>query len=156
MHGNITLAQPLVRYRVHDDNHLCGCSPDKFAIYRRRLAINILFEHLERKLCYNFQRLAEFHHREFCTIARPTFRQLVQYMGINMRSRASLFRRLACVAEMTVHFLRTAIWPAQAEGDAASRKLERDDPRRLRLFVPAASAISMAAVQPREQQRHAA
>jgi hypothetical protein len=150
------LAQPLVRYRVHDNNQLCGRTPDKFAIYRRRLAINILFEYLERKHCYNFQRLAEFHHREFCTIAGPTFRQLMKYICINLTSRASLVRRLACITEMTGHFLRTAVWPAQRAGDAEPRSLERDYPRRLRLFVPAASANSMATMEPREQQRNAA
>jgi glycosyltransferase involved in cell wall biosynthesis len=108
------LAQALVRYRVHEGNHHCGRSHDEFAVYRRRLAINTLFEHLERKLCFNFERLAEFHHREFCTIARPTMRQLRQYLRISLSCRISLFRRLACMAEMTRYYLRTAMRPARA------------------------------------------
>jgi glycosyltransferase involved in cell wall biosynthesis len=108
------LARALVRYRVHEQNHHCGRSPDKFAVYRRRLAINTLFEHLERKLCVNFERLAEFHHREFCTIARPTMHQLWQYLRISLSARISLFRRVACIAEMTRHYLCTAMHPAQA------------------------------------------
>jgi glycosyltransferase involved in cell wall biosynthesis len=107
------LARALVRYRVHEQNHHCGRSHDQFAVYRRRLAINTLFEHLERKLCCNFERLAEFHHREFCTIAKPTLQQLRQYLRISLTARISLSRRLACIGEMTRHYLRTALRPAR-------------------------------------------
>ncbi len=150
------LAQPLVRYRVHRHNQFCGLPPDKFAIYRRRLAINRLFEYLERKLCYNMLKLAEFHHREFCTIAKPTFRQLRQYLHINLTSRASIFRRLACVTEMTSHFLRTAMQPVRRERSVASRLAESESPRLLHLFVPTASEDNMATMEPREHRRRAA
>jgi hypothetical protein len=102
------LAQPLVRYRVHGDNYHFNRKPDKFAVYRRQLAINALFGHLERKLCYDVGRLAELHHREFCTIDRPTFRQLMQYVRIGSTSRVSLYRRMACMAKMTAHLVRSA------------------------------------------------
>ena len=85
------LARALVRYRVHEENHHCGRSHDNFAVYRRRLAINTLFEHLERKLCFNFERLAEFHHREFCTIARPNMHQLRQYLKISLSAGSHCF-----------------------------------------------------------------
>ncbi|MBI2823287.1 MAG: glycosyltransferase [Planctomycetia bacterium] len=111
------LAQPLVRYRVHDDNKFCRSVPDEGAVYRRRLAINRLFEHLERKLCYNVPRLADFPHREFCTIAQPTFRQLAQYARIALGSRVSLARRFACIGAMTGHYLRTR---AARHSDAAA------------------------------------
>src|SRR4029079_3971787 len=62
------LAKSLVKYRVHDRNCFFGRPVDPFATYSRRVAINRLFEHLERKLCLNIERLADFHHREFCTI----------------------------------------------------------------------------------------
>jgi hypothetical protein len=103
------LAQPLVAYRVHDGNHLCGRTPDRFAVYRRRVAINRLFEHLERTLSYNVARLADFHHREFRTIGRPTFRELAQYLRISMAARMPLVRRFGCMAEMARHFLRTRV-----------------------------------------------
>ncbi len=102
------LAQPLVRYRVHSANQFFGRSLDKHTVYRRRLAVNTLFEHLQSSLCYDIDRLAEHHHREFCTIARPTFRQLKRYYSVSVGMHASLIRRLACIAEMTAHFLRTA------------------------------------------------
>ncbi|MEX0679335.1 MAG: glycosyltransferase [Pirellulales bacterium] len=149
------VAQPLVRYRVHGDNHFCGRSADRFATYRRRLAINALFGHLERKLCYNVRRLAEFHHREFCTIGRPSLRQLALYVGINMRARASLLRRLACLAEMAGHYLRTAIWPAGGAENRA-RAVDRDSTGPLHVFVPTNSAADVDAKRPRVPQRHAA
>jgi glycosyltransferase involved in cell wall biosynthesis len=113
------LAQPLVRYRVHGDNGFHGRVADRFATYRRRLAINKLFHHLERKFAYDVIRLADFHHREFRTIAKPTFRMLRQYVGIGMASHASLLRRLACVGEMTLHYLKSATRSA-ADADFAA------------------------------------
>ena len=146
------LARALVRYRVHDQNQFCGRSPDKFAVYRRRLAINTLFEHLERKLCFNFERLAEFHHREFCTIAKPTMRQFRQYLRISLSARISMFRRLACMAEMTRHYLRTAIRSTQA---AVSIPSTNRDAAPLRVFMPKDTAIDAAPTQPAQQRRAA-
>ena len=108
------LAQPLVRYRVHPRNHFFGRKIDRGAVYRRRLAINALFEHLENKLSYNVDRFGEFHHREFYTIAKPTFRQLKRYLAINARVPNSLGRRLKGFGALTTHFLRAAIRPAYA------------------------------------------
>lgn len=149
------LAQPLVRYRVHGANHYCRRAPDQFAVYHRRLAINRLFAHLERKLCYDVRRLADFHHREFCTIARPTFGQFVKYLRIGMASPISPLRQLACVAEMTGHFLRSAM----------RRELAAQDPVQpatvvnaspLELFAPGDSAFEPDAIEPPDERRHAA
>ena len=150
------LAQPLVRRRIHAENHYYGRPPNKFAIYRRRLAINILFEYLERKLHYDVPRLAEFHHREFCTIGRPTFRQLTQYIRIGMATRISLFRRLACAAEMAGYFLRSAIWPAQYSANEASDATDNDHSLPLRLFDPVNWATHVDARPERRQQRRVA
>ena len=150
------LAQPLVRYRVHSENQFFGRSSNKSAVYRRRLAVNTLFEHLERTLCYDIERLAEHHHREFCTIAKPTFRQLTRYFRINVASRASLIRRLACIAEMTAHFLRTAMRPPLIVEDGASPSADRDSLLLPRVFAPADSAITIDARRPRGPRRQAA
>jgi hypothetical protein len=103
------LAQPLVRYRVHGRNHFRGQKVDHFAVYRRRLAINRLFEHLARQMCFNMACLAELSHREFRTIEKPTIRQLVRYARISMGAPVSMVRRAACVADMVWHFLVT-LW----------------------------------------------
>jgi glycosyltransferase involved in cell wall biosynthesis len=148
------IARPLVRYRVHGRNHFCGRRADKFANYRRRLAINTLFEYLERKLCYNVPRLADFHHREFSTIARPTLRQLTQYVRIGMASRTSLLRRLFCIAEMTGHYLHTAI-SSSAENHAAPA-LEHNSKRLLPACIPMRSPADSDASRTGDQQGHAA
>lgn len=98
------LAQPLVNYRVHQRNFHRGRASDPSATYRRRLAINRLFEHFQRKLCYNATQLAEFHHREFCTIETPTLGQLLNYVGIGMSASISPLRRLACLTAMIRHY----------------------------------------------------
>jgi glycosyltransferase involved in cell wall biosynthesis len=122
------LAQPLVRYRVHAVNQVCGRLPDRFAVYRRRLAINRLFEHLERKFCYDTARLADFHHREFCTIERPTLRELLKYLRITMAARLSPARRMGCFLEMSRHFVAARLARANrpapsSEGHDAARLL---------------------------------
>ena len=114
------LAQPSVRYRVHDANQFFGRKIDAGATYRRRLAINALFEHLERKLCYNVERFGDFHHREFCTIARPTWRQFKQYLSINTRVSTSLRRRINGFVAMAAHFLRAAMGPASVAEKAVA------------------------------------
>jgi glycosyltransferase involved in cell wall biosynthesis len=151
------IAQPLVRYRVHGDNHYCGRAADKLATYRRRLAINALFEYLERKLCYNVPRLADFHHREFRTIGKPSFRQFTQYMRINMTSGTSLLRRLTCAAEMVTHLLHSSMRPAPTTDRGASETLDHDRARPLRVFTTGDATGQMSEITgPRVHQRHAA
>lgn len=101
------LAEPLVGYRVHGRNHFFGRGKDASVVYQRRLAINALFKHLEDKFCYNDARFGDFHHREFCTIAKPTFRQLKHYFAINARLPMSFRRRLNGFATITAHYLLT-------------------------------------------------
>ena len=102
------LAQPLVRYRVHGKNNYRGQKSDHFETYRRRLAINRLFEHFARTFCFNKADLADFSHREFRTLERPSFSQLTSYAKISMRGGTSIVRRLGCIADMVRHFLGTA------------------------------------------------
>ena len=144
------LAQTLVNYRVHSSNQFCGRRCDKFATYRRRLAVNALFEHLERKLCYDVPRLAEIHHREFRTIAKPTFRQLRQYCRIGASSRASLFRRAACIAEMAGYYLRTSMTPVRRAGSAAALT-EQEPTTALHVFRPAADPAPSLHTRPLKQ-----
>ncbi len=107
------LARPLVRYRIHAANQFFGRKSTDPARYRRSLAMNVLFEHFEKKFGYNVARFGDFHHREFRTIARPTFRQLLQYYSINYRRPVSLLRRLKGYAALTGHFVG-ASWHAKS------------------------------------------
>lgn len=107
------LAEPLVRYRTHATNHFCGRKSTAREQYFRRLAMNVLFEHLQRKLGYNAARFGDFHHREFRTIPRPTLRDLLHYYSINYRAPISLVRRLTGYAALTAHFLG-ATWGNRA------------------------------------------
>jgi glycosyltransferase involved in cell wall biosynthesis len=114
------LAEPLVRYRVHTENRFFGRRPDDGAVYRRRLAINALFGHLEAKFCYNTERFGDFHHREFYTIAKPTFRQLRQYYSINARVSTTFRRRLKSLAAITAHFLHAKLRPSSSTAESGA------------------------------------
>jgi glycosyltransferase involved in cell wall biosynthesis len=150
------LAQPLVRYRVHDKNLFCGSVPDRGAVYRRRLAINSLFKYLEQKLCYDVERFGEFHHREFCTIARPSFDQLRKYLRISLAARVAPFRRLACMAEMAAHYLKRAMRPAVGRQSTNSPAVEGPLPLPLRVFDPVNATTAAGADQTPIERRRAA
>jgi glycosyltransferase involved in cell wall biosynthesis len=100
------LAEPLVRYRVHDRNHFYHRRRDYTAAYHHAMALNSLFEYCERKYCYDSSRLAEFAHSEFRTIERPTIRQLLQYAQICAGAQIPLTRKVVAVAAMWSHFRR--------------------------------------------------
>jgi glycosyltransferase involved in cell wall biosynthesis len=149
------LAQPLVRYRVHDRNQFFGRGADQLAVYRRRLAINALFEYLGRKLCFDMERLADVHHREFCTIAQPTFRQFMKYVRIGMAMRGSYVRQLGRLAEMTRHYLRPAVRP-DTTACAERSGSDLDSAPLLRVFSPDDSAPHPNAKHPVPRWRGAA
>lgn len=136
------LAQPLVKYRVHGKNHYRRRAVTRRATYRRRLAINRLFEFIERKLHYNVTRLAEFSHREFRTIERPSFRQLVKYSRVSLGAPASVIRRLTCVAVIAGHYI-DSLWPSaftkvrQAAADGS-----RQNPIRIVTAHPSSSVAA--------------
>jgi glycosyltransferase involved in cell wall biosynthesis len=100
------LAKSLIKYRVHGNNCFYGRPVDTSATYSRRVAINRLFEYLERKLCLNIERLADSHHREFCTIESPSLSQLAAYFRVGMKAKVSPLQRLTCLFEMSRHYLQ--------------------------------------------------
>jgi glycosyltransferase involved in cell wall biosynthesis len=115
------LAQPLVRYRVHANNQFFGRKCDEHAKFRRRLAMNALFQHLEAKFCYDERRFGEFHHREFRTLTNPTLRQLLKYCTISRRARLSLSQRLKSYTALTGHYLRSKL---HAQPEITAVKIE--------------------------------
>jgi glycosyltransferase involved in cell wall biosynthesis len=100
------LAKPLVRYRTHDRNHFFASKRDDNAAYHRAMAVNRLFEFLERKHCYNGDRLAKFAHKEFRTIERPTMFQLFQYSQICLTAQMSLVQKVSSIVAMCAHLYR--------------------------------------------------
>ena len=53
--------------------------------------------------------LADFPHREFKTIEKPSFEQFLGYSRISLGARKSLLRRISCVATMFQHFLSESL-----------------------------------------------
>lgn len=150
------LAQPLVRYRVHESNHYFGKKAEPSLVYLHRLAVHRLCEYLERKLSYNVLRLAEFHHREFRTIQKPTFTQLMRYSRIGMGAHVSLVRRVSCIAEMISHYLGAA-WRGTAHTQSEVPQLM--DPLEtipLRVAAPENANSRLDSIRVAQQRRRAA
>ena len=101
------LDRPLVRYRIHDANCYQGKNQDAVSDYRRKIAVNRLLQVLSRRIGYDRRGLAEFAHREFRTIPRPTLRQLSDYSRIGLLSRTLPLRKLGIVASICGHFMRS-------------------------------------------------
>ena len=116
------LGERLVRYRIHDRQNFTGRGYDRFADYRRKLAVNRLFELYRLRLGYDFERLAEFAHREFRTIARPGLVQLLDYLRIAWRAPAGVLRRLSMAGSMLGHFLATRLGALAQAGQADFRR----------------------------------
>ncbi len=98
------LSQPLVRYRVHGANNYIKGKRDRFGNYRRRLAINRLFDLLTKRSGLDPDSLPELAHREFQTLVTPTWKQWYQYSRIPFRSRVRWSRRFALIASMAGYF----------------------------------------------------
>jgi hypothetical protein len=150
------LAQPLVRYRVHGTNQYCGRKLDTGAVFRRRLAMNRLFEHFERTLCFNADRLAEDSHCEFRTIEKPSVADLFTYAKITMGARIRLSRRLGFILEMLLHLLRTNRQAADTGGIATWQGAPHANILPLRPPEPRSQSINQKAVEVTRQERRAA
>jgi glycosyltransferase involved in cell wall biosynthesis len=98
------LPQPLVRYRQHDANLFAGKRYDKFAEYRRMLAIDRLFSHFAARMAHDPARLPQFAHLEFRTIPRPTFLQFRHYVELTFAARMPTVRKLRIMKSMLRYF----------------------------------------------------
>jgi glycosyltransferase involved in cell wall biosynthesis len=98
------LAEPLVNYRLHANNHFTGKGYDKFKDYRHKLAVNRLMQWLVTRMGYDARRLTEFAHREFCTIDKPTMAKLWKYLQLAVRSQVPLSRKLGIAGTMLRHY----------------------------------------------------
>jgi glycosyltransferase involved in cell wall biosynthesis len=103
------LDRPLVRYRIHDANWYQGRTPSAVSDYRRKVAVNRLLALLSRRIGYDRLGLAEFAHREFRTIPRPTFEQMGTYSRIGLLSRTLPLRKLGILASVIGHYLRSRL-----------------------------------------------
>jgi glycosyltransferase involved in cell wall biosynthesis len=107
------LDRPLVRYRIHDTNWYQGQKQNPVSDYRRKIAVNRLLQTLSLRIGYDRHGLAEFAHREFRTIPRPTARQLGDYSRIGLLSRTLPLRKLGIVASVFGHYVRSRWLPGR-------------------------------------------
>ena len=88
---------------MHQDNLLARRSYDRFADYRRRVAINRLFRYLGMKLGIG-GRMDDFAHREFRTIETPDRRTYMAYRRIVRMSRNTLTRKAGMLLSMMAYY----------------------------------------------------
>ena len=99
------LDYPLVRYRYHGANQFARRRYTTADVYRRRLALNRLFDHLVRRGGWDRSTLAELAHREFQTVPRPSLKQWGDYTKIALSRQVRWSRKLALLASMTGYYL---------------------------------------------------
>jgi len=94
------LAQSLVRYRVHDDNHWYGRPSTPSSKYRRKLALGRFVKSMQDRMGWDVERLPNLAHLEFETISQPTLKDLRRYSRLVRRADCSITTRLERVLGM--------------------------------------------------------
>ena len=121
---------PLVAYRVHDNNAHYGRPEDATGKYLRRVHAQTLIEHYSRRLGLNRTQLAELLHLEFLTVPRPTYSMLKRYLRTTFASRSRMTRRAWLALSMWRHYRESRHTPAPI---AARYEARRD----INLYAPA-------------------
>jgi len=102
------LAQPLVRYRVHDDNHYYGRTWSESSKYKRKLALGRFVRSMQDRMGWEVQRLPSLAHLEFETIGRPTAKDFWCYSALVWRADCSIKARVERLIRMSASGLRRA------------------------------------------------
>ena len=99
------LAEPLVRYRLHDRNHWYGRDFGRSYEYRRRLAVMRLVRYLLAALHYGDD-LPNLAPRELKTLPAPTARHLKDYLRIVWHSNLAFLRKWKLTRALLKEFRR--------------------------------------------------
>jgi hypothetical protein len=97
--------EPLVEYRVHGNNNFSGrklSAPEKLRYWLR---VNQLITWFVEREGYDVASLPALLHREFRTWEKPTAKEMFHYLGMSMRSRRPLLKRLEQMAVIVAHKL---------------------------------------------------
>ena len=119
------LAEPLVHYRVHGQNHFYGKPFDAAYDYQRRLTLNRLFGWFQSHLHYDLARLPLAAEYEFALDPQPTAKRLRQYWRILGQSRLRWGAKWRIGKRMFFHYWRhrsaAVVGPRSAGGVRAGR-----------------------------------
>ena len=99
------LNETLVRYRVHEGNSFYGKPYGKYRVYQHRLAVNRFLEMIIRRMGYNRLCLTEFTHREFRTIAQPTFQRFNDYVWMALRADVGIGKRIGMAISIFTYYM---------------------------------------------------
>lgn len=120
------LEEPLVDYREHGQNHFASQDFGDLAKLRRSLAVSRLVRWFADESGYDHRLLPECLHREFRTREHPTFKELMGYLGLSLRSRLPFGTRLRHVGAMPWHYAKQRL--AGANSRRADAGATADNP----------------------------
>lgn len=103
------LAEPLVRYRIHDANHFQGRPVDSAAEDRRELALASLIQELAHKGGRSLHSIRTLAASEFLSRNGPTWFETLRHVAITMYSPHPLGPRLRQIIRMIGHYVRHCI-----------------------------------------------
>jgi glycosyltransferase involved in cell wall biosynthesis len=103
------LGEPLVEYRIHDNNSFFNKKDTPERAFSRRLEGRRLVEHMRLKLALP-QTLIDLVHYEFRTIEEPTREDFQAYMSIVLKAAVPLMRKLRLISDlMRTYYFRSNI-----------------------------------------------
>jgi len=99
------LQEPLVRYRIHNNNNFTGAHIDVYQDYQRSLRANRLLHLFQSRAGFDVVQLPQFAGQEFRTIPKPTFSHLRRYMELTLAARMPIARKLKVFSQLLSHYL---------------------------------------------------
>jgi hypothetical protein len=99
------LKEPLVRYRIHDNNNFTGAHIDVYQDYWRSLRANRLLQLFQLRAGFDIVQLPQFAAQEFRTIQKPTISHLRHYLELTLAARMPIARKLRVCSQILSRYL---------------------------------------------------
>jgi glycosyltransferase involved in cell wall biosynthesis len=103
------LNEPLVRYRIHDNNNFTGVHFDAYQDYQRSLRANRLLQLFQDRAGFDVVQLPQFAAQEFRTIQKPKLSHVRHYMELTLAARMPIARKLRVCTEIVGHYLAASM-----------------------------------------------
>ena len=102
------IPQPLIKYRVHENNHWCGRFFSPYEEFSRKLAIDQVTQYILKKNCYtsNFYHLI---YKEFKTLPNPDYKTMKFYLHLTNRSDLPKSQKNVIKRKILKRYLKTKI-----------------------------------------------
>lgn len=99
------LKEPLVRYRIHDNNNFTGAHINVHQDYQRSLRANRMLQLFQLRAGFDIVQLPQFAAQEFRTIQKPTTSHLRHYLELTLAARMPIARKLRVCSQILSRYL---------------------------------------------------